>query len=176
MAGLVTHCVMQPGWLGKQILNTRQVAGPRSAVKWLQVAWWRLKRFLSNTPSAGFLTGGAAFQPAVACCNTAGIDLSEPPAAPMATMRCTTSERQVEPVAVAAVEPGGCSSGPGRSCSKREDACTAVCQGFASGGNGSSDVDCDRGDPTTRGGSGWWIGTWATAALELLCLRRAFVV
>ena len=45
-AGLITHMLMQNGWLGKEILRTRKVANVQSTAALLKKGWQNLKNLL----------------------------------------------------------------------------------------------------------------------------------
>ena len=69
-AGLVTHVVVQRGWLGQQILRTQQAAPAQTLMTRLQTGWGRLRH--SVWPAVRPVTGAATLTPAVACCVSAG--------------------------------------------------------------------------------------------------------
>jgi uncharacterized membrane protein YraQ (UPF0718 family) len=83
-AGLITHFVVQQGWLGRQILRGRQTAPARPAWERLQGGWRRFKlamkgAFSQVAPQLVRITSGSAsLSPEVACCNTVGTGSQEP--------------------------------------------------------------------------------------------------
>jgi uncharacterized membrane protein YraQ (UPF0718 family) len=109
-AGLVTHLMMQQGWLGQQILRSDQTRPAVTVRTRLQTGWRRLKHSLTASPPMGFVAGGAALSPVVACCGPAEIDLADHRqravvAAPAAGSSCGDS----------------CRSGNGSSCGDQSD-------------------------------------------------------
>ncbi|MGD9047390.1 MAG: permease [Anaerolineae bacterium] len=77
-AGLLTHFVVQQGWLGRQILRTRQPASGRPAWERLHRDWRRFRLAASGAfgQAASQLvrstTGSARLSPEVTCCDTVG--------------------------------------------------------------------------------------------------------
>jgi uncharacterized membrane protein YraQ (UPF0718 family) len=112
-AGLLTHFVVQQGWLGRQILRTRQAAPARPAWERLQGGWRRFKLAASGAFSQAasqlvrITTGSASLSPEVACCNMVGTGSQEPgqlaaAAAPLPAPSCSLDGG-----------PGGCTAGAG---------------------------------------------------------------
>jgi uncharacterized membrane protein YraQ (UPF0718 family) len=75
-AGLVTYFLEQQGWLGRQILHTRQTASAQSAWALLKKGWRRLKVSLSALPSLSLVASGSALSPELACCGAAEISVT----------------------------------------------------------------------------------------------------
>jgi hypothetical protein len=131
-AGLITHFVVQQGWLGRQILRTRQTAPARPAWDRLRTGWRRLRLAvtgafsLAASRSVGVVTGRATLSPEVACCSTMGTGSQEPQqlaaaaAAPLPASSCS-SRGPVECTAHAGSEPESCASGNHSSCSAGPD-------------------------------------------------------
>lgn len=112
-AGLITHFVVQQGWLGRQILRTRQTAPARPAWERLQEGWRRVRLTASGAFSqaasqlVGITTGNASLSPEVACCSTMRTGSQEPrqlaaAAAPLPAPSCSLDRG-----------PGGCTAGTG---------------------------------------------------------------
>lgn len=76
-AGLATHLIVHQGWLGQQILGTRQTTSARSTWVLLKRGWRRLRHSLTLSPSLGFVAGSAALSSQATCCSTAEISLTE---------------------------------------------------------------------------------------------------
>ncbi len=104
-SGLITHLFVQRGWLGQNILRTRQTRAVQPVGVRLRASWQRVKQGLAALPLVGTTAGGATLSPAVACCGAATIELTDPaplaPAAIPANAACTDT---------------GCSSGQGSQC------------------------------------------------------------
>jgi uncharacterized membrane protein YraQ (UPF0718 family) len=133
-AGLITHFVVQRGWLGQRILRTGQGTLARPVRDRLQTGWRRLKRSLTRSPSMGIVAGGATLSPAVACCRTTGTgsrDLQQPTTASV-TMAApggsansgpaeSASRAATECAGLVAIEGDSCGSSQGNSCSVESD-------------------------------------------------------
>ncbi len=76
-AGLITHFIVQRGWLGQQILRTQQTISTPSTWTVLKQRWHDLKRNLPRSPSMGAMAQSTALSPAVACCGTAQTNLND---------------------------------------------------------------------------------------------------
>jgi uncharacterized membrane protein YraQ (UPF0718 family) len=105
-AGLVTHLIMQQGWLGQQILRTRQTTPAQSTWMLLKKGWRRLKHSLTVSPSLRLVTEIATLSPETTCSSATETSLTD---------NCQPS---VAPTSVSASSCGdGCSSTGGSSCS-----------------------------------------------------------
>ncbi len=71
-AGLVTHFVVQQGWLGQQILRAPQRAQAQTVWSRLQAGRRRLTQTLGSLPSQGLGFAGASRLRTAVCCNDAG--------------------------------------------------------------------------------------------------------
>jgi hypothetical protein len=134
-AGLLTHFVVQQGWLGRQILRTGQASPERPAWERLQGGWRRFKLTVSGAfgqPTSQLVritTGSADLSPEVACCNTAGTGSPEPgqlaaAAAPLPASSCSLDGGPGGCATKAGSEPESCGSSgsPSRgSCSTEPD-------------------------------------------------------
>lgn len=76
-AGLATHLIVHQGWLGQQILGTRQMTPARSTWVLLKRGWRRLRHSLTLSPSLGFVAGSAALSSQATCCSATEIGLTE---------------------------------------------------------------------------------------------------
>jgi uncharacterized membrane protein YraQ (UPF0718 family) len=76
-AGLVTHWIVQRGWLGQQLLRTQQTSTAQSTWARLKEGWRRLGRRLDVSPPLGLVAIRANSSSEVICCDTAEIDLAD---------------------------------------------------------------------------------------------------
>jgi hypothetical protein len=134
-AGLLTHFVVQQGWLGRQILRTRQPAPGRPAWERLQESWRRFRLAASGALSQAAsqwvrsTTDGARLSPEVACCNPVGSGSQgagplAAGAAPVPAPSCTLDSGPGGCTTEAGSQPESCDSGgsPSRgSCSVKPD-------------------------------------------------------
>jgi uncharacterized membrane protein YraQ (UPF0718 family) len=99
-AGLITHLVMQRGWLGQDIIRSGQPTATRSTWSVLKEGWQQLQSSLAVSPRLGFAAGQPAPAVEAACCGPADNSLSDSRAP------------------VVSVASGGCGSGTteGSSC------------------------------------------------------------
>lgn len=67
-AGFATHFIERRGWLGQQILRSRQAASAHSTWELLKSGWRKLAHSLAASPQLVFAAGGAASASEVACC------------------------------------------------------------------------------------------------------------
>ena len=72
-AGLVTHWLMQRGWLGQQMLKTRRPASVQSSSTLLKTGWQRFKRNLIVSSAFGFVSGRVSPAAETACCSSADL-------------------------------------------------------------------------------------------------------
>ncbi|UCC61431.1 MAG: permease [Anaerolineae bacterium] len=75
-AGLLTHFLEQQGWLGRQILNTRQTTWAQSAWTLVKKGWRRLEYNLSILPPLSVIASGSTLSPELACCPAAEISMT----------------------------------------------------------------------------------------------------
>jgi uncharacterized membrane protein YraQ (UPF0718 family) len=119
-AGLVTHLVVQQGWLGPSILRSQQTRPAQTIWNRLQVGLRGLHK-LNTLVSVSSPSGGANLVPAVACCSNTGPGSIARRQRPIAATPVTTSDtsvicKPVERIGRSAVEPGSCGSSTGSSC------------------------------------------------------------
>jgi uncharacterized membrane protein YraQ (UPF0718 family) len=108
-AGLVTHFVMQQGWLGQSILRTRRPTSVPSTWAGLTRSWHRVKDSLLAIPTLGFAARGTSWAAEAACCS------------PTATAEMRLSDHWPQPLTAAKPAPASscdsdCGSAPGSSC------------------------------------------------------------
>jgi uncharacterized membrane protein YraQ (UPF0718 family) len=121
-SGLVTHLVVQQGWLGSRILRSQQTKSAHTIWKRLQGGLRALKAKVNTLPSMNLAPGGSKLLQPAACCNHAGPGSTAHPqraiaATPVAPSAAGAAREPAERVGRAAVEPGSC--GSGRGCSRR---------------------------------------------------------
>jgi uncharacterized membrane protein YraQ (UPF0718 family) len=125
-AGLITHFVVQQGWLGPQILRTHQATPARLAWDRLQTGWHQLKRSLTTSPPVGIVAGSATLSPAVACCSATGTgsrdqqQLAAVPASIIASS-CSASCGPADGAGLVASEPDSNASSRSNSCGAGSD-------------------------------------------------------
>ena len=96
-AGLLTYLMVQRGWVGQDILKTRQPTPVRSGWLLVKSGWQRLKQNFAVSPILGFAVGRTSPAAETACCSSANLALVD----------------NWRPQAVAAPAPGsgcGCSA------------------------------------------------------------------
>lgn len=69
-AGFITHFIMQRGWLGPEILRSREPTSVQSYGMLLKESWQNLKRRLMVSPALGFVAGSTALTTEAACCTS----------------------------------------------------------------------------------------------------------
>lgn len=68
-AGLVTHLIMQRGWLGQQIQRKRPATSVQTTWTALRSGWQKVKRALTPSPARRFAADGTLQTSGVACCS-----------------------------------------------------------------------------------------------------------
>jgi uncharacterized membrane protein YraQ (UPF0718 family) len=76
-AGLATHLIIKQGWLGQQILRTRQTTPARSTWMLLKKGWYRLKHSLTISPSLRLVTEVATLSPETTCSSATETGLTD---------------------------------------------------------------------------------------------------
>jgi uncharacterized membrane protein YraQ (UPF0718 family) len=121
-AGLITYLVVRQGWLGQQILRTRQTAPALPAWERLKSGWRRLRHAMSGVFSltaswlVRIVTGRVPIAPEVACCSMMGTGSQVPRqlAAAPAPLPASSCNLDRGPAGCADSGDGGsCSVGPG---------------------------------------------------------------
>ncbi len=73
-AGLVTHWLMQRGWLGQQVLKTRRPASVQSSWTLLKTGWqWFKRNLIIYYPAFGFVSNRVLPAVETACCSSADL-------------------------------------------------------------------------------------------------------
>jgi uncharacterized membrane protein YraQ (UPF0718 family) len=121
-SGLVTHLVVQQGWLGSRILRSREARSAHTIWNRLQGGLRALREKANILPSVNVASGGANLLQAATCCSHAGPGSTSHPqraiaATPGAPSTTGAARETAERVGRAAVEPGSC--GSRRGCSRR---------------------------------------------------------
>ncbi len=86
-AGLITHFVVQQGWLGQDIIRSQQPSATRSTWGLVKEGWQRVKHSLTVSPLLGFASSQSSPAVETACCGTTPIALTDtwqPTTAPLA--------------------------------------------------------------------------------------------
>lgn len=93
-AGFITHFVVQQGWLGTEILRSRNPTSVQSYSALLKQAWQNLKQRLTVSPVLGFTAGNTPLATEAACCgSSAEITLTDSwqPATSLPVSSCSSS-------------------------------------------------------------------------------------
>lgn len=69
-AGFITHFVVQQGWLGTEILRSRNPTSVQSYGALLKEGWQNLKRRLTVSPVLGFTAGNTPLVTETTCCRS----------------------------------------------------------------------------------------------------------
>jgi len=125
-AGLMTHFIVQQGWLGTRILRSQETSSAQTTWSRLQMGWRRLGAILSASWLAAFSSGGAGLSQAAACCSNAGPGSTTRgqlaiAVAPMTPPDSSASSEPNERVGRSATEPVSCGSEETASCSSQPD-------------------------------------------------------
>jgi uncharacterized membrane protein YraQ (UPF0718 family) len=120
-AGLLTHLLVERGWLGQHILRAQQTTNAGTAGHRLKMGWRWLQRSLTTGLSAFGAYRGAELVPAVACCDAAQVGSTDRlqlavAAVPMPASSDSTAVGQCQPVNAVAIDDDGCGSAPGSNC------------------------------------------------------------